>query len=435
MKRALCAPSLGSAIVSLALSGFIVASCGGSEAPEGSEPSSGDGDGTSPGASGDGDGAPSDINVDTLGDGDQEGVVCSQEPGDNDGDGFSVAEGDCNDCDVNANPGALDVPGNDVDENCDSIADNQDACDATLNQPETPDPLLAAQAIGLCAEALEDDRRWGVIEAKYTLADGTELTPRSHIGHAILDHFGAEVVPQEGERLLSLSTGVATNPHPDDPTTYARTGYRQLTSVSAPEGFPTESTACPNVTPDAESLANDSMVLELKMRAPTNAQSLSFDFDFYTYEFPDFVCHTYNDNFVVLMDPPPADAVSGNISFDNQGNTVSVNNAYLEVCDAGEAGLDAYDCPQGASALEGTGYEIYSAPKAGKGGATGWLNTTVPVEPGSEFTLRFMIWDSGLSDAGVEPTPDYVNDSTVLLDNFQFSAMPASGTVTRPITR
>jgi hypothetical protein len=180
-----------------------------------------------------------------------------------------------------------------------------------------------------------------------------------------------------------------------------------------------------------EPKANDSVALELVIRAPTNAKSLSFDFDFYTYEFPDFVCHDYNDNFLVLMDPPPEGAQNGNISFDNKNNPISINSVYLEVCDAEEANLAEYDCPQGPAALNGTGFEVVSVGKLGKGGATGWLTTTVPVAPGEIFTLTFVIWDAGWSDAGM--TGDYVNDSSVLVDNFVFSAEPATGTITKHI--
>jgi hypothetical protein len=55
--------------------------------------------------------------------------------------------------------------------------------------------------------------------------------------------------------------------------------------------------------------------------------------------------------------------------------------------------------------------------------ATGWLQTQAPVKPGDTITLLFTIWDSG----------DGVLDSTVLVDNFQWSADAAQDTTTTPI--
>lgn len=395
---------------------------------------SGDGgDGETRTGDGDGDGDNTELDIDDV-DTTPDQAICDKKSGDNDGDGFTVEEGDCNDCDENANPGALDVPGNDVDENCDNIPDNQDGCDADLTDFTSRDAFDAAAAVGLCATADSDGRAWGVVSAKYVLADGSEMTKaESHLGHALLTHFGDEVEPREGSRLLSLSTGIANNPSAEDPSWFARSGNRHLTTVTPPDGFPLASDSCPDVVLSDDPKANDSVALELVIRAPTNAKSLSFDFDFYTYEFPDFVCHDYNDNFIVLMDPPPEGALNGNVSFDNKENPISVNSAYLEVCDAEEANLPEYDCPQGPSALEGTGFEVVSEGKLGKGGATGWLTTTVPVEPGSTFTVTFIIWDAGWSEAGM--TGDYVNDSGVLVDNFLFSAEPAAGTITRHVAR
>jgi hypothetical protein len=50
------------------------------------------------------------------------------------------------------------------------------------------------------------------------------------------------------------------------------------------------------------------------------------------------------------------------------------------------------------------------------GGSTGWLTTTAPVNPGEEITLHFSIWDTG----------DHAWDSTVLMDNFRWSAQTAT---------
>jgi hypothetical protein len=155
--------------------------------------------------------------------------------------------------------------------------------------------------------------------------------------------------------------------------------------------------------------------LELKIRVPTNAKSLKFKFDFYTYEFPVFVCSDFNDFFVALQDPPSPNAQSGNISFDTQGNPVSVNNGFLEVCSPQDAGGKLFPCKLGTSELEGTGFS--------ESAATGWLETQSPVQPGSIVTLRFAIWDMG----------DPVLDSTVLIDDFEFSAEPAKNSVTKPV--
>ena len=75
-------------------------------------------------------------------DGDGLGDVCDP---DADGDGFLADGGDCDDTDAGINPGAVDIPGNGIDEDCDGAdavvdADGDGVADAVDNCPTTVNP-------------------------------------------------------------------------------------------------------------------------------------------------------------------------------------------------------------------------------------------------------------------------------------------------------
>lgn len=167
-----------------------------------------------------------------------------------------------------------------------------------------------------------------------------------------------------------------------------------------PDGFPKGAVSCIGVCP-AGGDPRDAAALEVKLRVPVVAQGLSFDFKFYTSEYPTWICSQYNDLFVAILDPIPPGLPEGNIAFDALGNPVSVNSGFLEVC-APDPGAACYMCYGGTAELQGTGFEGH--------GATGWHTTMAPVDPGSLITLRFAIYDSG----------DGAFDSTVLIDNFRW---------------
>lgn len=344
---------------------------------------------------------------------------CQTDPDeDADHDGYSVNEGDCNDCDPNANPGAFDVVGGvnggpGVDEDCDGEIDNEPTgCDQGFDIADT-DPMNAAKAIGLCRtadpNAVGKDRTWGVLAARYVKVDGTPgMNPLSH---GLLPRFGAAGV-QEGLTLLALSSGTARAPN--HPGFESPNNATMGTFSNPPAGYPKESPSCPGViTGDC----NDPAALEVDIRVPTNAQSFGFNLNFYTFEFPAFICSEYNDFYVTMLSPPPPGQPDGNISFDQDSNPISVNNSLLQVCESQEAGGMGkfFPCPLGMGLLDSTGFEGHAA--------TGWLQTVAPVTPGSVITLRFAIWDSG----------DEILDSTVLIDNFLWSLEAATEAETKPV--
>lgn len=351
---------------------------------------------------------------------------------DNDGDGYTIGQGDCNDCSAKVNPGAYDFPGNGVDEDCNGTVDDELlGCDQGL-PIDGMNPLDAARSLGLCRFTSEGaqgkDRTWGVISAAYVFADGSVQSnqpdepwgctgeggygaPPNSLSHGILPKFGV-LTPRHGQSMVALSSGVAREGvNGDSPG-----GANMCTKSATPPGFPTPSTAtCPNTTIDDTPIANDPIALELRIRAPSNAKSLSFDFNFYTYEYPVYVCTRFNDFFVALLHSQhPNTPANKNISFDKLGNPVSVNNGFLEVCKPGTHGGKSFACLLGNDELNGTGFEGHAA--------TGWLQTNTAVVPGEEFTIRFAIWDMG----------DEVLDSTVLLDNVMWDVEEGETGTTRP---
>jgi hypothetical protein len=328
---------------------------------------------------------------------------------DYDQDGFTVTAGDCNDCDDNVNPGAIDVESTDDagtptmgDEDCDGTPGSSanSECDANFAL-EDIDPLNAARSIELCKQTTATDTSFGVIEAKWVRADGTAYTPALNVG--LQPDFGPNVNVQAGQRMLAISSGHArTETQPGACGTH-------ICSTSglgvAPPGFPQDNPACP---PSLE--INDDVALEVKLRAPTNATGYSFNFRFYSFEYPEWVCDQYNDQFIALVTPAPTGAINGNICFDSANNPVSVNLGFFDVC---------VGCPAGPGDMVGTGFNVWN-----DAGATVWLQTQAPVTGGEELTIRFAIWDTG----------DDAWDSTALIDNFKWIA--SGGTVnvgTEPI--
>jgi len=331
--------------------------------------------------------------------GSSSGNACVSGPDeDKDQDGFTTADGDCNDCDPNVNPGALevvaqpDMNGNTpdpADEDCDGQVDNVlAACDMGLAL-DNVNPQDGARAIDLCQFTTASERKWGVLEAKYVRANGTTANPGQQVG--LLDKFGTNVNVQGGSRMLVISSGRARTPGQTGACNkYSCTG---LGAGQAPPGFPQDVPNCPGETD-----INDDVGLQVKIRSPKNATGYLFNFNFYTFEYPEWVCDFYNDQFIALVSPPPAGSINGNISFDSQTNPVSVNIAFFSVCPG---------CPLGTGELTGTGFDTWD-----DAGATSWLKTQAPIKGGDEVTIRFTIWDTG----------DSSWDSTALIDNFQWIA-------------
>ena len=342
---------------------------------------------------------------------------------DNDGDGYTYAD-DCDDANPAVNPGAYDVVGDKVDNDCDGKADEVDKCDPglALTSKTAAD---YAKALDLCKTTTEGatgkDKRWGVISATISTTDGGAAPWARQYG--IETTFGSVLKPKGNAAMAVLSTGSARTPGQPDyikPLTLDPTDKNTGNENSAPPGWPKNSAGCAD--PLTPGMANDSVVLKLRIRVPTNANAFSYDFDFYTSEYHDYVCTAFNDTYIALLttkaklDPKN----NGNISFDKKGDPVNVNSGFFEVCSPGSFGGKSFACALGRTELSGTGFDGDPDPAGGSAdedGATSWLETKAPVVPGEIIDISFMIWN----------TSDHILQSTVLLDNWQWSAAPTSG--------
>jgi hypothetical protein len=317
--------------------------------------------------------------------------AATDENADLDGDGYSLCDGECDDQQVLVNPGAVEVAvkadgtPEGVDNDCDGLIDEPlEACDMTL---DPADPLSYAKAIEMCGP-------W-VASATFAAGDVNARGIRGDYG---------TYVPNWGSSFTVLSSGLVADANdPGYVNPQPGTAFNNTAAHPAPMG----AIGCSSADP---ATVNDYIELRLEIDVPSNARSFSYDFNFMSAEYPEWVCSSYDDTFIAYLN---SSAFTGNISFDSVGNPVSVNIGFFTVCDGGTG------CTGGAP-LAGTGYE------GGTGGGTGWLTTTAPVTGGEHITLRFIIFDEG----------DWILDSAVLIDNLRWEAEPVDGPVTIPrVTR
>jgi len=366
-----------------------------------------------------------------------------------DGDGFTTCDGDC--CDSTecsdptlVNPGSFDAAGNMLDDDCDGTADNTVAACDTGIPSNTTNAVDFAKAIDLCQTATMADRKWGVISASLTLANGMG-SPNAK-AHAVRPRFGTGTTPRAGAGLAILSTGAAaatgdTNPAFQDFETGAPNG----TSSPFPADYATIPNA-PGCPPPNGTTANDPVMLTLRVRVPTNAKSFKLATNFFSSEFPEYTCSAFNDFFVILLDSTytgtPANPADKNLAFYEAPNMMkypvgvnlaSGNTGLFRQCTNGPIGcMASFPTPPSMSIntctstaeLAGTGMDTPGGnlfcTAANIGGATGWLETSGNVVGGEIITLRIAIWD--MSDSAL--------DSVAVIDAFQWSVDAAEpGTV------
>ncbi len=364
------------------------------------------------------------------------GASCIGSTADQDGDGYTVEMGDCNDCDPNSSPASVEVPGSGADEDCDGeIDEDEPGCDGGL-LTDSPDPIDAARAMDICKVA-DGDLGWGIVSAKWTQMDGSAppegglQSVRFDRGHGLVTNFGTMLVPRRGDGMLVLSTGEARDL--DDPQSSKAFGYanpiiHKWYSCGPPDGFPKAVESCQDQDPPLTTgtTMTDSIGLELEIRTPANAHGFRFDHYYMLGSWP-LTCFELSP-FLALLEPFPKDQFDGNIVFDATGDFIGqpatiracgcADGPPCKVFSVSQPPVDAM-CPLGDADLLGTGF---GRDGGDPGGGTGWQSTQAPVEPNSTIVVRLAIGQGG--EVGW--------DATVLIDSWRWLLDPGVSVETTP---
>ena len=136
--------------------------------------------------------------------------------------------------------------------------------------------------------------------------------------------------------------------------------------------------------------------LRLGLTVPAKSYGLAFDLAFMSTEWPSFAGSGFNDMFVAWLE---SESWTGNVSFDGNGNPITVNAGFTDYRGSELAGF----------AMEG---------HAG----TRWLTTSFGVQPDERLTLVLAVFDIG----------DGSYDSVALVDGFRWTCSGTTPT-TEPV--
>lgn len=314
---------------------------------------------------------------------------------DDDGDGWCDADmtvvgtpavcphggGDCYDYSADVHPGAVEIDGDDIDNDCDGVKAGEpgsaiDCTCATSCVGSTVDDFLCA--MDMCCDNL-------VINKAVSSPTGANTTG----AWGAITQYGSasnDLTPFQGSSYAVLSSGLYGSPSHQIGDALSGSGSAY---IGGDEAY-------------------DAVEYAVTMKAPTGATGFSIDYIFMSAEYEEFIGSQYNDKFFIYLE---AASTSGGARTVINFTDCSNPNAYYDTIIGGQkvcyiAINTAFSepCTNPATNIAGTGYECDI------GSSTGWLTTKWPINSDETFKLIFHIHD----------TSDEIYDSLVLLDNFQW---------------
>jgi hypothetical protein len=342
-------------------------------------------------------------------------IDCEVDPDDDDQDrdGFRRPN-DCDDFQNRVNPGAFDIPGNGVDDDCDGTIDNGDgvACDDANDviPMDTTDPVAMLRAMGLCKTTLLDgapERPWGVGAAQLWGLSNSWGGKRSHLQHGVHSEFGKLFQPLQGRSMLVLSNLRArTGAQPG-----GSNGYPDLEPSSGepmPNGFPENDAVC--LAADDYDVGNgvawNPISIRAKLRVPTNAAKLRWSVRAVVVSpLIQSVCRGYNSFFGVLVGGTSiAQPTTLNVGTLPDGQLFSLDHLPFTFCDPTSFTLPGrtyeYTCPDGP---------VDSSSRGWTAAATRWIEQEADVVPGQALLFTPILWGEG--DLGGAPLAVMIDDA------------------------
>jgi hypothetical protein len=288
---------------------------------------------------------------------------------------------DCYDYSAAVYPGAVEIPGDGIDNNCDGIKEGEDgeidcSC-ANACTGQTPSDFLCA--IDMCCQNL-------VINQGTTSPTGDDINGAwgavSHYGNG-----GNDLSPFKGGSYGVIGSGA-----------YGDTNHQDYLTGSG--------TAADPFGPDQ---MNDAVEVYVTMKAPDGATGFSIDYIFMSAEYHEWVGTSFNDKFYIILEA--ASTNGGAPTVVNYTTCSNPGSYYDDIIDGQKMCYIAINaaftepCPNAPTNITGTGHECGSG-----GSSTGWLTTTWPIVGGETMKLTFHIHD----------TADQAYDSQAVIDNLSW---------------